>query len=108
MVPNAGVGYEVVKVLVSDLGHLVGIIGGGNIIAEPDVVRIAVVRAVLPAWWRVLWRPVVDCRAAHKEGGKEVELHRVPCPGAAAAKEAGNGGWSKSQCWSKKTTDGSI
>ena len=98
MVPNAGVGQEVVEVLGSDLGNLVGAIGSGDVIAEPDVVRIAVVRAVLPSRWWVLRRPVVDCRATNEEGGEEVELHRVPSLGAATATGAGNCGWNKLHC----------
>ena len=31
MVPNAGVGQEVVEVLGSDLGHLVGVLRGGEV-----------------------------------------------------------------------------
>ena len=83
--PNAGVGQEVVEVLGSDLIHLVGVLRGGDVITQPDVVWVAVIRAILPTRWWALWRYVVDCRGAHEEGGEKVELHRVPGPGVAAA-----------------------
>ena len=106
--PKAGVEQEVAEVPIGDPGHQIGIIGGGQIIPEANIIRIAFVRAILPAWRWLLWRPLVGCRATHKEGGKEVELHRVPGSGAAMAKEAGNGGQNKSQSQSKKATDGGM
>lgn len=91
--PKPGVGQEMVEVPVGDLGHHIGIVGGGHIIAGADIVRSTVVRTILPSWrWLLRWL-VVDRCAAYQESGKEVELHRVPTECAAAAKEAGNGGW---------------
>ena len=60
------------------LCHFIRILGGRDVITQPNVVWVAVIRAILPARWRVVWRPVVGGRATHEEGGENAELHYVP------------------------------